>query len=239
VFDTAGEVADAAARQFVELATHAATNRGRFDVALAGGTTPRRMYELLASDQFRNRVDWSGVHLFFGDERCVPRDHQDSNYRMAYEALISCVDIPASNVHPINGEGEPAANATLYETELREIFPDVSTPAFDLVLLGLGEDGHTASLFPHTEGLAVRDKWVVANWVEKLASHRITLTPAAINGARQVTFLVAGTNKATAVKKVLGGPLQPEKMPAQLIKPEAGVLTWFLDSQAASMLSKP
>lgn len=238
VLDTAEEVAHAAALQFVELANNAAAEFGRFTVALAGGNTPRRMYELLAGDQFRNRVDWSGVHFFFGDERCVPRDHPESNYRMAHEALISRLDIPTSNVHPINGEGEPATNARLYETELREFFHDDAKPAFDLVLLGLGDDGHTASLFPQTEALAETDKWIVANWVEKLASYRITLTPAAINGAGKVTFLVAGANKAAAVKAVLDGALQPENLPAQLIKPEAGNLTWLLDSQAAARLSK-
>ena len=238
VFSTAEEVADAAARQFAELARNAVTNHSRFSAALAGGNSPRRLYELLAGDQLRNRVDWRAVHLFFGDERCVPRDHADSNYHMAYESLISRVDIPASNIHPINGEGEPERNAALYETELREFFPSGSTSAFDLVLLGLGEDGHTASLFPDTSALAVTDKWVVANWVEKLASYRITLTPAAINGAAQVIFLVTGANKAAAVKAVLEGPLQPENLPAQLIKPEAGTLTWLLDSQAASRLSK-
>src|SRR5687768_13399795 len=117
VFDSAEQVAEAAARQFVELANSATTNRGRFAVALAGGNTPRRMYELLAGEQFRNRVDWAGVHLFFGDERCVPRDHPDSNYRMVLEALISHVDVPASNVYPINGDGEPTTNASLYERE--------------------------------------------------------------------------------------------------------------------------
>jgi len=238
VFDTAEQVADAAARQFVELANTATTNRGRFAVALAGGNTPRRMYDLLAGDQFRNRVDWAAVHLFFGDERCVPRDHPDSNYRMVLEALISRVDVPDANVYPINGDGEPATNAAFYETKLREFFPEALAPAFDMVLLGLGEDGHTASLFPETSALRVTDKWVVANWVEKLAAYRITLTPAAINGAAQVTFLVTGANKAAAVRAVLEGPFQPENLPAQLIKPETGILTWLLDSQAASKLSK-
>ena len=238
VFETADEVAHAAAEQFVILANNAAAQGALFSAALAGGNTPRRMFELLAGDQLRNRVDWRAVHLFFGDERCVPREHPDSNYRMAYESLISRVDIPASNIHPINGEGEPQRNAALYETELREFFSGGSTSAFDLVLLGLGDDGHTASLFPNTSALAVTDKWVVANWVEKLASYRITLTPAAINSAAQVVFLVTGANKASAVKAVLEGPLCPENLPAQLIKPEAGTLTWLLDSQAASMLSK-
>src|SRR5687768_4014525 len=238
VFDTAEQVADAAARQFIELANSATTNRGRFAVALAGGNTPRRMYDLLAEDQLRNRVDWAAVHLFFGDERCVPRDHPDSNYRMVREALISRVDVPDANVYPINGDAEPATNAALYETNLREFFPEALAPVFDMVLLGLGEDGHTASLFPETSALRVTDKWVVANWVEKLAAYRITLTPAAINGAAQVTFLVTGANKAAAVRAVLEGPFQPENLPAQLIKPETGILTWLLDSQAASKLSK-
>jgi 6-phosphogluconolactonase len=238
VFETVEEVARTAAEQFVEVATTAVAKRGRFAAALAGGSTPRRMFELLGGDQLRKRVDWPAVHLFFSDERCVPREHADSNYRMAYESLISRVDIPEANIHPINGEGEPERNAALYETELREFFSGGSTCAFDLVLLGLGDDGHTASLFPGTGALAVTDKWVVANWVEKLASYRITLTPAAINGAAQVTFLVTGANKASAVKAVLEGPLQPENLPAQLIKPEAGTITWLLDSQAASRLSK-
>ena len=237
VFENLAEVARAAAEQFVELANNGAAEDNRFAVALAGGNTPRRLYELLGGDQFRNHVDWSGIHLFFGDERCVARNHPDSNYRMAHQALISRVEIPALNIHPMTGDGEPTTNAALYETELREFFPGAS-PAFDLVLLGLGEDGHTASLFPGTSALRVTDKWVVANWVEKLESYRITLTPAAINGAAQVIFLVSGANKAAAVKAVLEGPLQPENLPAQLIKPEAGILTWLLDSQAASMLSK-
>lgn len=238
VLETPEEVARTAAGLFVEFASNAVTKRGRFSAVLAGGNTPRRMFELLGGDQLRNSVDWRAVHLFFGDERCVPRDHADSNYRMAYESLISRVDIPASNIHPINGEGEPERNAALYETELREFFSGGSTSAFDLILLGLGEDGHTASLFPNTSALAVMDKWVVANWVGKLASYRITLTPVAINGAAQVIFLVAGANKAAAVKAVLEGLIQPENLPAQLIKPEAGILTWLLDLQAASLLSK-
>ena len=235
-FATAENLARAAAVQFVELANQAVTDHGLFHVALAGGNTPRRMYELLAADQLRSAIDWTTVHLYFGDERCVPLDHPDSNFRLASEALISHVDIPAVNVHPIEIEAEATSSAMRYESELRHCFPDVEIPPFDLVLLGLGEDGHTASLFPHTQALAVTDKWVVANWVEKLASYRITLTPTAINGASQVTFLVAGANKAAAVKAVLEGPLRPEGLPAQLVKPEAGVLTWLLDAEAASML---
>lgn len=238
VFETAENVARAAAVHFVELANDAVADHDLFHVALAGGNTPRRMYELLAGDQFRSDIDWTTVHLFFGDERFVPPNHPESNYRLASAALISQVDIPAPNVHRIEMEANATSSAARYENELRDFFLDVEVPPFDLVLLGLGADGHTASLFPDTSALGVTDKWVVANWVEKLASYRITLTPSAINGAGQVTFLVAGSNKAAAVKAVLEGPLQPEKLPAQLIKPEAGILTWLLDSQAASMLSK-
>ena len=238
VFETAEDVARSAAVQFVELANDAVAEHDLFHVALAGGNTPRRMYQLLAGDQFRSEIDWTTVHLFFGDERCVAPDHPESNYKLVSETLISQVNIPALNVHRIEIEADAMSSATRYENELRDFYLDVEAPPFDLVLLGLGEDGHTASLFPHTEALAVTGDWVVANWVEKLGSYRITLTPAAINGAGHVTFLVAGSNKAAAVKAVLEGPPQPENLPAQLIKPEAGTLTWLLDSQAAAMLSK-
>lgn len=237
-FETAEKLARAAAAQFVELANDAVADHDLFHVALAGGNTPRRMYELLAGDQLRSIIDWTTVHLFFGDERCVSSDHPDSNFRQASEALISHVDIPAANVHRIEIEADATSSATRYESELRDFFMNVEAPPFDLVLLGLGEDGHTASLFPHTEALKMTDKWVVANWVEKLSAYRITLTPAAINGSAQVIFLVAGANKAAAVEAVLEGPLQPENLPAQLINPETGTLTWLLDSLAASKLSK-
>ena len=236
VFETAEEVARAAAEQFIELANRAAAEHGRFAVALAGGNTPRRMYQLLAADRFRSQIDWKLVHLFFGDERCVPHDHADSNYRMVQEALITQVDIPILNIHPIRSEGDPTANAKRYEAELRAFFPNLSKPRFDLVLLGLGNDGHTASLFPHTEALGPTAEWVVANWVEELRDYRITLTAPAINGAANVTFIVVGAGKAPAVAEVLNGPTQPEHLPAQLIEPETGNLTWLLDPQAASKL---
>ena len=238
VFDTAEQVADAAARQFVELAKVATATNDRFAVALAGGNTPRGMYELLASEEFRDRVDWTKAHIFFGDERCVAQHHPDSNYRMAEESLFSHADIPASNIHPIRGIGNPTFNAAVYESELRRFVGNASKPKLDLVLLGLGDDGHTASLFPGTSALTVTDKWVVANWVEKLAEFRITLSAPAINAAANVVFLVSGANKAPAVSAVLKGPFQPASLPAQLIKPEAGTLTWLLDSAAASRLPK-
>ena len=236
VFETAEEVARAGAEQFVKLANDAVIYHDGFIVALAGGSTPRRMYQLLAGESFRSRIDWGMVHLFFGDERCVPHDHPDSNYRMVYETLVSQIKIPASNVHPITNGGEPTENARIYEEEMRRYFRGLEHPRFDLVLLGLGEDGHTASLFPDTAALAEKQAWVVANWVEKLRAYRITLTAPSINAAANVNFVITGAGKAPALVEVLFGPKDAERLPAQLIKPEAGVLTWLVDAAAAAHL---
>src|SRR6266567_5479363 len=160
VFDSPELVAEGAAERFIDFAQESITQRSRFSAALAGGNTPRRVYELLASERFKARVEWSRVHLFFGDERCVPADHPDSNYRMANEALITHVPIPPANVHPMAGEGEPSVSAALYEAQMRQFFGNVSWPTFDLVFLGLGKDGHTASLFPQTKALTEQDRWV-------------------------------------------------------------------------------
>ena len=170
------QVAHTAAERFAKAADEAIRVGGRFSACLSGGSTPRSVYELLASDQYRNHVDWSRTHIFFGDERCVPADHPDSNYRMVREAFLSKVPIPNDHIYPIQGEGEPAANARSYEERLRAFFDDSEWPSFDLTFLGLGEDGHTASLFPGTSALRENRAWVVANWVEKLQSFRITLT---------------------------------------------------------------
>ncbi len=236
VLETGEAVAHAAAEQFVSLARDAIDDHEVFSVSLAGGSTPRGMYALLAGDSFRSRVEWRMVHLFFGDERCVPQNHPESNYRMAFDALISRIEIPATNVHPIIGEGDPDENARRYEAELRSFFSNRSKPQFDLVLLGLGEDGHTASLFPNTKALYEQQAWVVANWVENFGSYRITVTAPAINGAANATFMIVGVEKAPAVAGVLGGPVNPQELPAQLVQPENGQLTWLLDSQAASLL---
>lgn len=240
VFETAEQLAVAAAERFVAHARQAIVDHGLFSVSLAGGNTPRRMYEVLATESFRTRIEWSQVHIFFGDERCVPPDHPDSNYRLANETMISRVSIPPQNVHPIKGDGDPTKNAQLYEAELRSFFTGRQWPRFDLVLLGLGEDGHTASLFPGTAALKEKHAWVVANWIEKLEAYRITLTAPALNGAANVLFLVAGAAKAAALARVLNPPRDPDqlpaRLPAQLIKPESGSLTWLVDAQAASKL---
>jgi len=236
VFDDAEAVARGAAERFVELGQAAIDARGCFSVGLAGGSTPKRTYELLASEAYREQLNWSKVHIFFGDERCVPPDHSESNYRMANEALISRVSIPPPNVHRINGLGDAVANASLYEDELRTFFNPASWPRFDLVLLGMGDDGHTASLFPGTKALAERQAWVAANWVEKFSTFRITLTAPVINHAANIVFLVSGTSKAERLSEVLRGARDPTKLPSQLIQPERGSLEWLVDKAAASQL---
>jgi 6-phosphogluconolactonase len=236
VFDTAEEVAAAAARRFAELARDAIAARGLFSVALAGGNTPRRVYELLASDGLREQVSWPAVHVFFGDERQVPAEHPDSNFRMASEALLSRVPVPARNVHRIEGRGDAAANASLYEDELRGFFGEADWPRFDLVMLGMGDDGHTASLFPGTPALSEGRAWVVANRVEKLGAWRVTLTAPAINAARHVLFTVNGAGKAARLREVLRGERDPARLPSQLIRPADGALEWFVDKAAAAQL---
>lgn len=235
VFDTPEQLALAAAEQFVQCAVESQNEEGQFSVALAGGRTPRRVYELLATEEYKNRLEWSKVHLFFTDERCVPPTHPDSNYAMVFEALISKVGIPAQNVFRMVGEGDPDEKARNYETELRRFFAG-SWPRFDLVLLGLGADGHTASLFSQSEGWAETRRWVVATQSEYLRQRRITLTAPAINQAAHVLFLVTGKAKAAALSKILGEQPKLHRSPASLIQPADGTLEWFVDREAASLL---
>ena len=234
VFSTPEALAEAAAEHVAQLAHAAVMDHGRFSVALSGGSTPRALHTRLAAEPWRDAVDWDRVHVFWGDERCVPPDHPDSNYRMARETLLDHVPIPPAQVHRMRGELSPAEAAAAYEAELRAFFPTVAWPAFDLVLLGMGDDGHTASLFPGTAALAETEHWVVANRVEKLETWRLTLTAPAINRAAHVLFLVAGTGKAERLRQVLRGPYQPTVLPSQLIRPVSGDLVWFVDRAAAS-----
>jgi len=236
VFETPEGVAREAAERFARYASQAIAEHGLFSVALAGGNTPRRSYELLATTDFMNPIDWSHVHVFFGDERTVPHDHPDSNFRMANEALFTKVPIPSGNIFAINGDGDPIENARTYERELKAFFRDSERPRFDLVLLGLGKDGHTASLFPGTEALHEQESWVVANRIAA-DSIRLTLTAFSLNSAAYVEFLVTGDDKAPALAAVLEGPLDVERYPAQLIQVENGKLSWLVDVKAASRLS--
>lgn len=236
VFDTPEQLAIAAAERFVECAYEFHGTLDRFSVALAGGNTPRRVYELLATDRFKNRIEWPQVNLFFGDERCVPPDHPDSNYAMVYESLISKVPISAKNVHRIIGEGNANENARTYENQLRTFFAGLSWPRFDLALLGMGEDGHTASLFPNSSALRETSQWVVPTRNEQSGQDRITLTAPVFNHASRVMFLITGKKKAQRLKEVLRHEPGSEQLPAQAITPIEGTLEWLVDADAASLL---
>ena len=232
VYETPEELAEAAAREFADRAEEAIAERGRFAVVLAGGSTPEAMYGILASD-FDDRIDWSKVYVFFGDERTVPPHHDDSNHKMASEALLD--HVPVGNVHRMRGELPPEEAAEAYEEELRTFFRTQEVPHFDLILLGIGADGHTASLFPETAALEVSDRWVVANPVLKLDAARITLTVPVLNAALAVYFLVAGEDKAETLKEILEGDADPRAYPARLVQPQGGP-EWMLDQSAASLL---
>lgn len=239
VCEDAAALARAAADLFVETARTSVAARGRFSVALSGGSTPRALYQLLAGPEYHDRVEWARTWVFFGDERCVPPTDAESNYRMAREALLFHVPVPATQVLRMQGEADPEAAARLYEISLRRAFALApgELPRFDLIWLGLGPDGHTASLFPHTLALGVRDRLVVANRVEKLGATRLTLTLPVINNAALVVFLVAGADKAAVLAGVRNGPPQPEELPAQQVAPHDGRVLWLVDRAAAAQLS--
>jgi 6-phosphogluconolactonase len=234
VYSSSEELSRAAAREFAAGAEEAIEERGRFAVVLAGGSTPETLYGILARD-YSDRIDWSKVYVFFGDERAVPPHHEDSNLKMASEVLLD--HVPVANVHRIKGELSPEEAAEAYEEELRTFFQTEDVPRFDLILLGLGADGHTASLFPETPALEIHDRWVVANPVPRLNTTRITLTVPVINAARAVIFLVAGEDKAEALKETLEGDADPRVYPAKLVQPPGGP-KWMVDQSAASLLSE-
>ncbi|MBZ0294994.1 MAG: 6-phosphogluconolactonase [Anaerolineae bacterium] len=228
----------AAAEHFVSLYEAAVADHQHFSVALSGGSTPKTLYELLKEEMFNRYIDWSLVHVFWGDERCVPPDHADSNYHMTRLALLDAVDLPLTNIHRMHGEDAPEQAALDYEKALHDFFGQGEEVRLDLILLGMGDDGHTASLFPETEALDEVDRLVVANYVPKLEAWRITLTTKAINAAHHVAFLVSGHAKASVLQEVLEGPRQARELPSQLINPTSGGLTWFLDADAAQLLSR-
>ncbi len=233
-FDDAEALAQAAAQFFVDAANAAIKARGRFNVVLSGGSTPRDLHCILAQ-KFHDAVAWSKVNVFWGDERPVAPDHPDSNYHMAKETLLDAVPIPPENVHRMPSEHEPQEAATAYTETLKQHF-EGQFPTFDLIFLGMGDDGHTASLFPGTAALQEHDQWVIANHVPKLSTWRITLTIPVINAAHQIAFLVSGTKKADTLREVVNGPYLPEQFPAQYIEPSNGVLIWFVDEAAGSLI---
>ncbi len=210
-----------------------------FTVALSGGSTPRAFHSRLAAPPYRDAVDWSRVHFYWGDDRFVAPDDPESNFRMARETLLDKVPVREAQIHRIHTEmDDPAQAAELYADELRQEFglAPGQLPRLDLVFLGMGPDGHTASLFPHTAALHVTDRLVVANYVPKLAAQRITMTAPVLNAAAVVAFVVAGPDKAEALASVLEGPRDPDQLPAQLIAPTSGALHWLVDRKAAVRL---
>lgn len=237
-YESGEDLALAAAQYVVHVGQRAIDSSGRFSIALAGGSTPRSLYQLLTSEMFKIRLAWEKVHVFWGDERPVPPEHPDSNFRMAQETLLSGVSISAGNIHRMKGELPPQDAAREYENELRRFFSEHPWPQLDLVLLGMGDDGHTASLFPNTAALQEKERWVTANPVEKLSTIRITLTVPAINAARHVLFLVQGENKAEPLKAVIEGSHQPENFPSQFIQPAQGTLVWMVDKAAGAQLEE-
>jgi 6-phosphogluconolactonase len=225
-------IAREAADRIVEQSREAITFQDSFSIALSGGSTPKVLFSLLASDEYRGAVDWAKWQVYFGDERCVPPDSTDSNYRMAKETLLDHAPIAPANVHRIRGEIDPEAAAKEYGQLLEANFAGAG---LDLTLLGVGPDGHTASLFPGSAALHETKHRCVANWVEKLNTWRITMSAPFINRSRQVMILVSGASKAQRLQEVLEGPRNPERLPIQLINPEGGRLTWLLDVAAAGM----
>jgi 6-phosphogluconolactonase len=235
VYPDLESLSQAAAALLVEQANQAVTARGRFSLSLAGGATPRRTYELLAAPPLKDQAPWDRVHVFWGDERCVPLNDSRSNARLAKEAWLDRVPIPGTQIHPINCDRNPVAAARQYEAQLREFFAG-QPPILDLVLLGLGPDGHTASLFPGTPVLREAERWTAAVHVAEAGFHRVTLTAPLINQAGMVAFLVAGKSKAEVLREVLHGPRDPARLPAQLIQPYNGELRWLTDLAAAGSL---
>lgn len=231
-----------AAELILDLAKQAVRARKQCTLALSGGSTPEDLYKLLADDaKLREQFPWESAYFFWGDERHVPPDHKNSNYRMANEAMLRKVPVPEANVYRIRSEDPNAGRAARnYERELRRFFKlgPARFPRFDIVLMGLGPEGHTASLFPGTKALHEKKRLVVSNWVGKFYTDRITLTAALFNRAANVVFLVSGDEKAIPVKAVLEGKYEPEQLPAQLVHPAKGTLLWLLDKAAAKFLGK-
>lgn len=239
IFPDQASLALRAAEQFAALSEYAIRKRGRFVVALSGGSTPKAMNALLATPRFVELIEWDKVFVFWSDDRCVAPEDVESNYGSARDTLLMKVPVPAKNIQRIFGELSPEHAAQKYEDKLREFFSTGPSPRFDLVLLGMGDDGHTASLFPGTPGIRENSRWAVA------VSHtepplplvdRVTLTPPIINAAANVTFLVTGMAKAERLRQVLRDPYNPDRLPAQVIRPKNGKLFWFLDDAVATKI---
>jgi 6-phosphogluconolactonase len=239
ILTTPQELFEVAAEEVVRAATEAVAQRGQFTIALSGGSTPKNLFNLLATNA-RTVFPWDRTYFFWSDERHVPPTDPESNYRMAEEIMLSKIPVNAGNVFRIAAENpDAAAVAEAYEQTLRKFFQlqPGQVPVFDLILLGVGPDGHTASLFPNTAGLQEKTRLVIANWVDKLKANRLTMTLPVLNSAREVAFLASGTDKAQVLRTVLEEDAPPEQYPAKLVRPSNGRLIWFVDRAAASQLT--
>ncbi len=239
IYPDADTLSHEAARYVVNVANEAIVTHGRFTLSLAGGSTPKKLYALLASEPYRDQINWALVEVFWSDERCVPSDSEDSNYHLAEEALLSKVPIPASQIHrmPADAADRDAA-ALAYTQEMQRVLGTNGIPSFDLMQLGMGPEGHTASLFPGQASLKEQRRLVIPVDVPKPPPPRLTCTPPLLNAATHVLFLVTGQDKADAVAAILEGEHNPDEYPAQIIQPPKGEVTWMLDSAAASKLHK-
>jgi len=237
VFESSEAMSVAAAVRFAGGSAGSIASKGTFSVALSGGSTPRELYRLLGSDRYIRSIDWRHVHVFWADERCVGPDHEQSNFKLARDSFLSQVPLPPGNAHRIRGEGSPEAAAEAYETDLREFFGK-GLPAFDLIVLGVGEDGHTASLFPGSPALEEQLRLAVAVYRHPPEFNRITLTLPVLNNAREAIFLVSGSAKAPIVQKILGHPGGKATYPAAMVALFRGRLVWLIEKSAAALLRR-
>lgn len=240
VFSGQAALADAAAQQIVEQAQAAVADHERFTIALSGGSTPRAVYERLVAPPLSTQMPWAKTYVFWSDDRAVPLDHPDSNYHVAYETLLAHVPIPKENIKPMLSHAEDLDSAAQHYARVISALVPGSPPRFDLVMLGMGPDGHTASLFPHSPQLDATDELVVATPVASLKPYvrRITFTATLINAAAVVLFMAAGADKAATLQRVLEGPRQPAELPSQLVAPQNGTLIWMLDRAIAQNLKQ-
>lgn len=237
IYSDVDTLSQEAARYVVRVASESITTHGRFTLALAGGSTPKKLYGLLASEPYRDQIDWALTEIFWSDERCVPPDNEESNYHLAQEALLSKVPISAAQIHRMPADTEDREQASLtYIQEIQRVFGTNGIPSFDLIQLGMGPEGHTASLFPHQASLHEQSRLIMPVTVPKPPPPRLTFTPPLLNAAAHILFLVAGQDKADALQAVLEGEHNPDEYPAQIIRPTQGEVTWMLDPAAASKL---
>lgn len=230
-------ISQQAAQYVVRIATESIATHGRFTIALSGGTTPRKLYGLLGTEPYLSQIDWILVHIFWSDERCVPPDNEESNYHLAHEVLLSKIPIPAPQVHRMPAEMSNRNTASQeYADEMRRVFGTNDIPNFDLIQLGMGPEGHTASLFPHQASLHEQQRLVMPVSVPKPPPDRLTFTPPLLNAARNVLFLLTGSDKADALHAVLENPYNPDEYPAQIVRPSDGEVTWMVDTAAAEKL---